>query len=103
MTVADSGNVLTTLITGGLGATLGGIVTAVLQVAGKRGESKATAADLVSKAAGTIVTRLDAENRNLREAILLLIEVLDEVAPALHSDVAKKLNDARRAAERAIL
>ena len=103
--MADNNNLLTTLTAGGLGATLGGIITAILQVVGKRGESKATAADLVSKAAGTIVARLDVENKALREAILLLVEVLDEVAPALttHPDVATKLLAARRAAERAIL
>lgn len=103
--MSDSNNILTTLVTGGLGATFGGIITAVLQVVGKRGESKAAAADLVSKAAGSIVARLDQENKALREAILLLIEVMDEVAPDLivHPQVSRKLLAARRAAERAIL
>lgn len=103
--MADSHNVLTAVLTGGLGATLGGILTAVIQTFSKRGESKAAAADLVSKAAGTIVARLDAENKALREAILLLIEVMDEVTPALHAqpEVTEKLHSARRAAERAIL
>lgn len=103
--MADSNGLVTTLLTGGLGATLGGVITAVIQTFSKRGESRAAAADLVSKAAGSIVARLDAENKALREALLLLIEVLDEVTPALHTqpDVTTKLAAARRAAERAIL
>jgi hypothetical protein len=101
--VSDGGGVLNALITGGLGATIGTIITAGIQIFSKRGESRATAADLVSKAAGTIVARLDAENRELREALLLLIEVLDEVTPELaelRPDISVKLHAARRAAER---
>ena len=105
--MADSSNVLTAVLTGGLGATLGGVITAVIQTFSKRGESRAAAADLISKAAGSIVERLDAENKALREAIILLIEVLDEVSPELldtrHNHIAEKLTAARRAAERAIV
>lgn len=103
--MADSHNVLSTILTGGVGATLGGLITAVIQTLSGRSQSKAAAADLVSKAAGSIVARLDQENKALREAILLLIEVMDEVSPELntHPQVTKKLLAARRAAERAIL
>ena len=104
--MSDGGGVLNALITGGLGATIGSIITATIQIFSKRGESRATAADLVSKAAGTIVARLDAENRELREALLLLIEVLDEVTPELaesRPDIGVKLHAARRAAERTFL
>lgn len=103
--MADSNNVLSMILTGGVGATVGGLLTAVVQTLSGRGQSKAAAADLVSKAAGSIVARLDQENKALREAVLLLIEVMDEVSPELntHPHVARKLLAARRAAERAIL
>lgn len=75
----DAHGMVPALVTGGVGATIGGIITAVIQVLSHRGESRATAADLVTKAAGTMVERLDRENRSMRKAILLLTEVLDEM------------------------
>lgn len=93
-----------TLLTGGVGATLGSLLTAVFQVMGHRGESRANAADLVTKAAGAMVDRLDRENRALREAVLLLTDVLDEVLPQIKAppDVVQKLHDAKLAAQRAV-
>lgn len=103
--MSESSSVLSALLTGGVGATIGGVLTAAIQTAGRRHESKASAADLITKAAGTMVERLDEENRQLRKAILLMIEVLDEVAPTLHGtpEVARKLQEAKRAAERAVI
>jgi len=93
-----------TLVTGGLGATIGGIVTAGIQVMSRRGESKAVAADLVTKAAVSMVDRLDRENKALREAILLLTDVLDEVLPQLQApdDAVATLKAAKLAAQRAV-
>ena len=103
--MSDSGSILSTLAAGGLGATIGGIATAIIQVMSHRNESKATAADLITKAAGTLVERFDAENKALRKAVLLLIEVLDEVTPVLDGapDVAHKLHAAKIAAQRAVI
>ena len=95
---------ITTILTGGLGATIGSVITAVVQVLSHRGESRATAADLVTKAAGTLVDRLDRENKQLREAVLLLTDVLDEVLPQLQApaDVVAKLKAAKLAAQRSV-
>jgi len=96
-------NTLSTLVTGGLGATVGGVLTAMVQALGRRSEAKATAADLITKAAGTMVDRIEAENSQLRKAILLLIEVIDDVDTSMHPEAVVKLRAARRAAERAII
>ena len=91
-------------ITGGIGAAVGAVTAATVQVLGKRGESRAHAADLVTNAAGRMVDRLDSDNASLREAILLLTAVLDEVLPMLDApeEVIEKLRRAKRAAQRAI-
>jgi hypothetical protein len=102
--MSSSSPIITSLITGGLGATLGGVLTAALQVVSKRGESRATAAELVTRAAGQMVDRLDRENKQLREAILLLTDVLDEVLPGLSApeDAIRKLKAAKMAAQKAV-
>lgn len=101
--MSSGGSVLSTLVTGGLGATVGGVLTAIVQAVSKRGTDKATAAELITKAAGSMVDRVEAENRQLRKAILLLIEVIDEVDTSMHPEAVLKLRAARRAAERAII
>lgn len=103
--MSESGSVLSTLAAGGLGATIGGIATAVIQAFSHRHESKATAAELITNAAGTLVARVDQENKQLRKAVLLLVEVLDEVVPALESTpvIKQKLLEAKKAAQRAVV
>lgn len=95
---------IATLITGGLGATIGSVATSMIQVISKHDESRATAAELVTRAAGTMVDRLDRENRALREAILLLTEVLDEVLPKLEApeEALATLKAAKLAAQKAV-
>ena len=96
--------IVSALVSGGLGATIGGILTSVIQTMSRRDESRAAAADLVSKAAGSLVARLDKENKALREAVLLLTDVLDDVLPSLQAtpEAIAKLKAAKRAAELAI-
>lgn len=102
--MSEPSNLLSTLITGGLGATVGGVLTAVIQMFGRRSESRAAAADLITKAAGSMVDRLDRENKALREAVLLLTEVLDEVLPQIHApeEVLAMLKSAKLAAQKAV-
>lgn len=92
------------LITGGMGAALGGVITAALQVMSRHGESRATAAAIVTKAAGGLVERFEHENKELREAVLLLTDVLDEIIPQLQAppEVLAKLKAAKLAAQRAV-
>lgn len=92
------------LITGGVGAAIGGIVTAIVQVLSTHGESRANAAAIVTKAAGSMVDRLDQENKQLREAVLLLTDVLDEIIPVIQAppEALEKLKEAKKAAQRAV-
>lgn len=92
------------LITGGVGAALGGIITAIVQVISTHGESRANAAAIVTKAAGSMVERLDQENKQLREAVLLLTDVLDEIIPVIQAppEALEKLKEAKKAAQRAV-
>lgn len=87
------------LAASGVVGTVGGVLTAAVQLFGKRSESKAAAADLVTSAAGRMVERLELENQQLREAVLLLTDVLDEVMPLLDAppDALLRLRQARRA------
>ena len=75
------------LVAGGLGSAFGSIVTAIVQVRGKKGESRASAADLIATAAGGFVDRvsranekLEAENVQLREALVRIADAVDMVA-----------------------
>ena len=47
MTNANGSDIINVLVTGGLGATIGSIVTALIQVFSKKGESRAKASLLV--------------------------------------------------------
>lgn len=103
----NGSDLVSILVTGGMGATIGSIVTAVIQVVSKRGESRATAADLVTGAAERTIIRLERENRHMREAIVLLTEVNDETLLELRrmgADEAllKKLSRTNRAAKMAL-
>lgn len=78
------------LITGGLGAALGSIGTALVQSVSKKGESRAIAADRVTAAAGNLADRMDRMNTNLekenaamRRAMVALTEVVDELIPLI--------------------
>jgi hypothetical protein len=81
------------LITGGLGATIGTVVTAVIQLVSKRGESRAIAADRVTNAAGNLADRLDKinadleqENRHCREVMIAMVEGVEELLPLVEDD-----------------
>lgn len=66
--MSDRSGIVTAIWTG-TAAALGGVVTAALQLVMKRGESRAAAAELVSRAAGGLVDRLEHENLELRARI----------------------------------
>jgi hypothetical protein len=97
-------NWIAALASGSLGAALGGVITGIIQALSHKAESRATAADLVTKAAGSMVERYDKENKQLRQAVLLLTDVLDEVLPLIEAppEAMSKLRAAKRAAELAV-
>lgn len=92
------------ILIGSGGAGVIGVVVAAIQSWSRRGTARAEAADLVTKAAGEMVDRLRQDNQQLREAVLLLTDVLDEVLPQIEApgDAIEKLKRAKRAAQLAI-
>jgi hypothetical protein len=98
---------ISAVITGGIGAAAGGVITAIIQVTSRRGESRAKAADLVAGAAGGLATqqantinRLDKENDQLRAALLSLSITVEDLLPYLQAspEVVSKAREALRAA-----
>lgn len=88
--MGETANLATALITGGVGAAIGSVGTALIQSMSKRGESRAVAADRVTNAAGNLADRLDRmnamlekQNAQLRSAILAVSDVMDEVVPLI--------------------
>jgi Skp family chaperone for outer membrane proteins len=80
------------LLTGGLGAALGGIGTAVIQSFSGKGVSRAEAADRVTNAAGNLADRLDkeiarrdTEIQRMRKALSSLTEAIEDLLPMVQS------------------
>jgi len=104
--MSDQGNFIVALITGGLGAAIGSIGTALVQSFSKKGEARAVAADRVTNAAGNLADRLDKlnndleeENRHMRQALVAIAEAIEELLPmAPDEDTRKKIRDAIRIA-----
>lgn len=96
------------IITGGLGVTIGSVGAAVIQAFTRRSENRAHAADMVADAAGNLADRLtklndelEGENRQMRNALLLLTDVVDQIIPLVNappSTIAqlKKANNAAK-------
>ena len=94
--------VVSALITGGLGAAIGSVGTAVVQSLSGRGESRAIAADRVTNAAGNLADRLDRfnlklerENQQLRRAMVMLAEAVEDILPTIADEAVRdKVQDA---------
>lgn len=74
------------IVSGGVGAALGGIGAAIITSMGGKGESRAHAADLVANAAAGLVDRviarderIDKENAVLRHALSDILDVIDQI------------------------
>ncbi len=99
---------LPAILTGGLGAALGGIGTALIQSISNRGGARAEAADRVTNAAGNLADRLDkmnlqlesrlakseSQNRQLREALMSLTEAVEDLIPIAPPDTRIKVQKA---------
>lgn len=102
---------VTALAYAGVGAGVGSIGAAVISTRAGRGESRAHAANLISEAAAglaekqvEIIDRITQQNERMRQAIILLSDVLDELLPQLpleKSDM-NKLKKATNAAKAAL-
>jgi seryl-tRNA synthetase len=105
--MSEQGNFVVALITGGLGAALGSIGTALIQSISKKGEARAVAADRVTNAAGNLADRLDKlnskleqENTQMRKAMVALTEAVEDMMFAVEDEqtrkkVQKAINTAR--------
>jgi predicted metal-dependent hydrolase len=92
------------LITGGVGATVGGVLTAIVQSVSHKNESRAAAADLVTNAAGNLADRLDKLNTRLerqltevereklqmRKAMVALTEAVEELLPMVTDEATRR-------------
>lgn len=88
--MADNNSIVGWVIAGGGGTLIGSLIMSVIQTLGKRGVDRATAADMATNAASRIISRLEAENANMRRAIVTISEVLDAVIEDLPSDSSEK-------------
>lgn len=95
----------------GIGAIVSPLVVAMIQARSKKSESRETAADLISNAAGALTQRLSDDNIELREtikhqrrAILAIVDVLDDLIDSvdLPDDQREKARAASRLAREAI-
>lgn len=105
--MSDSGNFIVALVTGGLGAALGSIGTAIIQTVSKKGEARAVAAERVTSAAGNLADRLDRlntklekENVQMRKALVSLCEAVEDILDVVEEEsikdrVQKAINNAR--------
>ena len=109
--MAEGPTLIGSLLTGGIGAAIGTVVAAVVQILGHKSESRASAADLVTHAAGglaeqqdKVIDRLTQENAKMRQAVWMLSDVIDEMLPSVELTVAEraKLTKAVRAAKASI-
>lgn len=102
--MSDAGvGIISALISGGLGAALGSIGTAIVQSISKKGEARAVAADRVTNAAGNLADRLDRlntkleeENTAMRKAMVALTEAVEDILTGVEDP------EIRRKAEKAI-
>jgi seryl-tRNA synthetase len=88
---------ITALITGGVGAAVGGVGTALIQSVSHKNESRAAAADLVTNAAGNLAdrldklnTRLECENSQMRKAMVALTEAVEELLPVVTDETTRR-------------
>ncbi len=108
---ASMSGFLAALAYAGVGAGVGTIGASIVTARSGRGESRAHAAELLSNAAGgladrlsTLNEKLDKDNRELRDAVGSLIEVIDlllpyikDAPPGVISKAEKMSQHARRA------
>lgn len=87
------------------------VLTPLIQHFSHRSETRAHAADLIAEAAGNMTDRmsklneqLDARNRQMRTAIMLLTDAVDQILPFIDASpqIVQQLKKANNAAKTAI-
>jgi hypothetical protein len=118
--MADFGGLIQSATYVGIGGVFGPLIVAMIQSRGKKSESRATAADLISNAAGGVADRLNTLNiqqgktidehertiKAQRLAMIKIIDVLDDVIDSIGSldgPQEAKLREANRLAREAAL
>lgn len=100
------------ILAGGTGTIIGSVIVTTIQVLGKRGVDRATAADLGSSVLGRAAERLESENlqmradvAQMRKALVLIADTLDQVIDDLPVDLPakNKLKTVTTAARMAII
>ena len=102
MSDSSSGSIVGWILAGGGGTIIGSIVMGFIQTFGSRGKDRADAADSSVNAAGKIIDRLEKENIRMRESIVLISEVIDNILdelPAENRALKAKLRKAKQAAQ----
>ena len=101
---SDDNNIIGWLVAGGGGTILGSIIMSVISIMGTKGKDRASAADVSVSAATKMMDRLEAENVAMREAIVIVTEILDEIVSNVEMPpkTAVKLREANRAAKLSI-
>lgn len=91
-------NWTTPLISGGIGAALASVIGAVIQAASRKGESRANAADLITKAGVSIITELRKsasvrakEFHQVREALICMTDCTEAVMDQIPAEQRAKL------------
>ena len=100
----QGGSVIGWIVAGGGGTLIGSVITAFVQTLGSRGKDRASAADVSVGAATRMMDRLERENTRMREAIIALTDVLDELISDvdLSSDSRARLREANNKAKLAM-
>ena len=75
-------------MSGGIGAALASVAAAAIQAVSRKGESRATAAELLTTAASGLVDRLNALNKDkdaelarTRDMLIRVVDCLEELVP----------------------
>ena len=89
--MADISSMIVGIVSGGVGTSLGAIGAAIVQSRTQKGEARATAADIVTGASAKIIVRLEQENKQMREAIVLISTLIDELIEDMPVDDPAKI------------
>jgi membrane-bound ClpP family serine protease len=87
------GTASSAILSGGIGASIGSVITAIVQTVSGKKESRARAADIIETTAGRWLDRLNERNETLedensayRQALNLVEDAAEELIAVLHEE-----------------